>query len=590
MRSNPTIDRLPSAWTLALLFSGLCSLLGAVAGGCTGEVEGTAGAKGGDPTDQDGDGIPDAVPSSLTQCKDLGTIDVAPAAMRRLNQSEYDNTLHDLGLVPADVNPGAELAGDLSIGAGQDRGFAVGGPVDDTLALDLVNSAISIAGAATANLSALTGCSPSGTTEQNNCASSFITRMGQRVFRRPLTADESNELLALYKDTRNDFDHRAGIEAVVAAMLTAPDFIYLFEAEPTDAADGDVVALDDWAAASRLSYFLWDSTPDETLLEAAAAGELRTPEQLQAQAVRMLADPRAKRAVASFFSQWAVTRKLDGLTKDDAAFTEEVSSALRASIDQTFEDAFFGDDGTLENLFGSTNAFVSDAIAPLFGAEAGMGDAPVPTAVDGAQRRGVLTHPALLAVYAKPDRGDPIHRGLFVREKLLCMDLPEPPAMDADGNPINLVVPPAEPGQSDRDRFAAHTERIECSGCHKLVDPLGFGFENYDALGRYRTENQFGEAIDSTGEVLAGGDLEGEFHGGVELAEKVASSDTVADCMAIQWFRFALDRKEVAEHDACSTATALKGFVDGERTIKDLVLGIVQSAGFRHRRVGGVTP
>lgn len=557
--------------------------------GCTGVIGAGSDSGDRDPLDKDGDGIPDAVPSSLTECADLGTIDVAPATMRRMNRTEYDNTLRDLGLVGENASPGAALAGDLSIGAGKDRGFAVGGPVDDTLALDLVNTSLSVAAAATVDLAALTGCNPSGATAQDECARSFIGDMGPRLFRRPVAAGESAALLALYRNTRDDFDHRAGIEAVLAAMLASPDFIYLFEADPAGTKDGDVVALDSWAMASRLSYFLWESTPDETLLAAAAAGELLSAEQVATQAERMLADPRAKRAVSSFFRQWSMTRRLDGLEKDDAFFTDAVRAELSASIGATFDDAFFGEDGTLSNLFGSTNAYVSDAIAPLFGEATGVGATPVSLALDGAERRGVLTHPAILAVLAKPGRGDPVHRGLFVREKLLCVDLPEPPAQDANGEPVNLVVPPPAPGQSNRDRFAAHTERVECSGCHQLVDPIGFGFESYDELGRFRTENEFGEAIDATGEVKSGGDLTGEFNGAVELASKASSSEAVADCMGIQWFRFALDRKEVAQHDVCSNATTLKHYLEGDKTLKDLVLGVVQSAGFRHRKVGGVT-
>lgn len=572
--------RTPTSAASATPLLGACLLLA----GCTGEVAGLAGASG----DRPGDAIPTDSPSSLAACTDLGTIDVAPATMRRLSRTEYDNTLHDLGLVPENVSPGATLAGDLSIGAGKDRGFAVGGPVDDTLALDLVNSAISIAAAAAQDLPKLTGCAPTNSTEQTACADAFIEEMGLRLFRRPVDNEERTELAALYDGMRDDFGHRAGIEAVLAAMLAAPEFIYLFEAEPAGAKDGDVVPLDGFALASRLSYYLWDSAPDDALLEAAAEGKLETPEDIEAQASRMLGDPRAKRAVRSFFRQWSMTRSLGGLSRNDDAFTPAVAAALEASIDRTFEDAFFGEDGTLANLFGSPEAFVTDAIAPLFGIEANLGSTPTTVDLTGAPRRGILTHPALLTVNAKPDRADPIHRGLFVREKLLCMDLPEPPAEDADGNPINLVVPPAEPGQSDRDRFAAHTERVECSGCHQLVDPVGFGFENYDELGRFRTENQFGDPIDASGEVKAGGDLEGTFEGGVELAARAAESDTVADCMAIQWFRFALDRKEVTKYDACSTASALDSYLSGERTLRELVIGIATSAGFRHRRVGGV--
>ncbi|MCA9602785.1 MAG: DUF1592 domain-containing protein [Polyangiales bacterium] len=563
---------------------GLCLLAG-----CLGAVDGAAGPLDGDPNDRNGDGIPDQAVSSLAACKDLTTVDVAPATMRRLNRVEYDNTLHDLGLVAANESPGSELAGDLSVGASKDRGFAVGGPVDDTLALDLVNSAIEIANRAVQDLHELTGCTTSNSENEFTCAQGFIKTAGQHLFRRPLSNVEQATFEKLYTDTRAKLDHRAGMEVTLASMLASPEFIYLFEAEPDGAEEGAVVPLDAWAMASRLSYFLWDSAPDEELYAAAAANELETPEQLAAQAERMLADPRARRAVLSFFRQWSLSRQLEGLTKDDEAFDDGMATALGASIDRTFEDAFFDENATLADLFRGTEMYANDTVAPLLGVEAGMGDEMVPVSVNADQRRGLLTHPALLTVLAKADRGDPIHRGLFIREKLLCMTLPDPPAEDADGNPINLIVPPPEPGQSNRDRFAAHTENEQCSGCHQLLDPLGFGFENYDAMGRFRTENEFGESIDASGEVVSGGDLTGTFHNATELAERIATSETVADCMAKQWFRFAMDRKEVSKYDACSTATAVTSFLNGNGTLKELVLGIVQSAGFRNRRVGGVT-
>ncbi|MCA9582003.1 MAG: DUF1592 domain-containing protein [Myxococcales bacterium] len=527
-----------------------------------------------------------ATPDSLGRCPDQTVLDVAPAELRRLSSLEYENTLRDLGLVTGSAPISEGFSGDRVIG-GAARGFLVGGTVDEGLARNLLNTAMEVAASAASDLENLTGCTPNGTSEERDCVSEFIASKGRRLFRRPLAKDEVDALLGVYDTTWAVTGHRAGVEAVLVSMLIAPEFLYLFEDEPEGAKEGDIVPVSDLSAASRLSYFLWDSAPDEALLARAEAGDLHTAEAMEEEARRMLEDPKAKRTVARFFAQWAEVDTLEGMSKDETVFAnfDGVREDLSESFMKTWEDAFWGEDGTLGGLLTGTTAYVNDAVAPLFGVDAGSTELTKMDVSDG-HRTGFLTHPAFLAITAKPGRSDPIHRGLFVREQLLCMDLPDPPAADSDGNAIVFDIPEPEPGATNRDRFADHTARAECAACHALLDPIGFGFENFDAVGRYREQDEFGADIDTTGEVKSGGDLSGTFDGAAELATAAAESNTIADCFTLQWFRFSMDRREGPE-DTCSNASALTHFLDKGKSLPELAVGIVRSDAFRHRVVGG---
>jgi hypothetical protein len=534
------------------------------------------------------DGAPDAPGDLPEACVDAAAAQVAEVKMRRLSRAEYDNTLRDLGLASAGAHLAVEtFAADSTIG-GARRGFAIGGPVDDALAADLIAAATSIAAAATENLPGLVGCAPADAAEEQSCARSFVIAFGRRAYRRPLSDAEVDELLQLFGATRAAYDYRTGVEAVLAAMLSAPEFIYLVDAGPAGAAPGDVVPVDGHALASRLSYFLWDSTPDERLLDAAESGALATDADIEREVWRMLDDPRARDAVRRFIYEWSFIGDLPEARKAGDAYAwydAQLAADLETSFVGMLERVFWGAEPTLPNWLGSQAMLVNARIAEAYGLPEVAGDELVETELDPTERRGLLTHPAFLALAAKPSRGDPIHRGLFVREQLLCQSLPPPPLQDENGDPIDFNVAPPEPGVSNRERFAQHTKSALCSGCHTLIDPIGFGFENYDAAGRFRTVDENGNPIDASGEVNAGGDLDGAFEGAVALVERVVASETVAECMAVQWFRFALGRKET-EQDVCSNAKTLRRFLDSDRNLEELLVALATSDAFRHRKVG----
>ncbi len=191
-------------------------------------------------------------------------------------------------------------------------------------------------------------------------------------------------------------------------------------------------------------------------------------------------------------------------------------------------------------------------------------------------RPGLLAHPGLLALLAKPDQSDPIHRGLFVRRQLLCQELPAPP------NDADLVVEDPAPGLSTRDRFAQHTASAACASCHELIDPIGFAFESFDGMGRVRVEDE-GVTVDTTGGIVNGGDATSTFDGVDELTQVLATSERVRQCYATQWFRFALRRQETSA-DGCSLVEINQRFSESGGDLNELLLSIVTSDAFRHRR------
>ncbi len=568
----------------ALLISSLVGFTGCYSGRQDGvDANATAGpggsADGGDAGDGGGDGGP------VLACADPDAAGVGAVRLRRLNRTEYANTLVDLGLVEPGSDVTAGIAGDMVLG-GAHRGFVIGGPVDDATARDLVDAALQVS--ATAALDpAFVGCDPAAGDDEDQCAQDFLVDFGRRAFRRPLTEAEVDALLVIFGDARDEYDFASGIEAALAALLTAPEVVYLFESDPPNAAPGDIVALDDFALASRLSYFLWDSTPDDELLDAAEARQLTTDAGLEQQIRRMLAHPRAHDAVREFMREWTFVDGLGELQKGEGYewMTADLAQDLRESLMRSLDDAVWGEDATLRQLVAGDTMYVNDAIAEAYGLPPVGSEELVEVAVDRDRWPGAMVHPGLMALQAKATRGDPIARGLFVREQLLCDKLPAPPAVDENGDPIDFDVPPPTPDATNRDRFAEHTASPLCAGCHAMIDPIGFGFEHYDAGGRFREVDDNGLPIDASGSVVGAGDLDGEFDGARELADRMADSEEVAACVSTQWFRFALSRLET-EDDECSTNATVERFVASGYDLEELLVAMAMSDSFRFRKVG----
>ena len=345
---------------------------------------------------------------------------------------------------------------------------------------------------------------------------------GRKALRRPLTAEERASYTMLYQKLAPTQGHDVGLRAVLIRLLLTPDFLY-----HVALGDGTTGKLTDHEMAARLSYLLWETMPDDQLASAADRGELHTPEQVEAQLARLAADPRATDTLMRFTRAWLQVEGIDTIVKDTRLYPE--FPGLQRSMKESF-DRFLADvvaTGDLDELLTSDEAYVDDKLAELYGVAA----PPTMTRVqlNGAQRAGVMTQAAFLSVFGKANRSAPILRGVFVLDRLLCAP-PDPPP------PGGGIIPPdVVQTTTTRDFFTDLTAAPGCLSCHETINPIGFGFEHYDSIGRWRIEEN-GFPIDATGHVtLAGAVL--PFDGTEQLTEALAGSDQVRRCLVQRWFR-----------------------------------------------------
>ena len=422
--------------------------------------------------------------------------------------------------------------------------------------------------------------------QRQRCTESFIRTFGQRAWRRPLTEAEFERYARLFEDVGDSAEPlRDGVELVAIALLCSPNFTYRMEVEvdQTPLPDHpDILQPTQWELASRLSYLLWQTMPDDNLFAAATAGELNTPEALESQARRMLASPRARPALLSFFNQWLRIDGVGELRMDEMVFPawDERLSALWAEESRRFlEHVIFTDEADFGDLFTADYSFVEERLASLYGLEGVSGEAFVKVPLDPSQRSGILTHGSLLAMSSKPNETSPISRGILVLEQLFCANLPKPP----DGVPVE--APDPDPTLATRDRLAAHSENPACMTCHRLIDPLGMGFEHYDALGRWRT--RVGDhPVDAVGAIIEAGDANGPFEGAVEMGARLARSEYVSHCVAQQFFRYAMGRGDTRA-DMCAVEELQSSLTDKQDFLA-VVLRLVKTDAFQYRRKQGV--
>lgn len=507
------------------------------------------------------------------------TLQATRTPLRRLTRYEYANTVkHLLNVEVAAIN-------DIPVDEVTD-GFSNNAAVLTISSLHAekyVLAAEALAKEAVKNLPQLSPCDTAAQGEEA-CAVEFARRFGRRAFRRPTGPEDERLLMAAYAAGRTGGSHAEGIEVMIRAILQSPHFLYRLETTAPNDAAAKLVPLSQYELGTRLSYLIWSSGPDDALLDAAARGELGSKAQVAEKARAMLQDPRARRAIAEFYDQWVGTTRLDVTSKNTALFpsySSSVRDAMARELPAFVEYVLWSGDGKLNTLLTAPVAFVSGPLAQLYGvtAPAASGTAPQMVMLPTNQgRAGILTQAGVMAVQAHPDQTSPVLRGKFIRTKLLCQP-PPPPPPDADISP-----PEIDQGGTARERFSKHLEAgTSCNGCHLLMDPLGLAFENFDALGRYR-ETDAGRPIDVSGEVLAATDpsLAGSFVGARELAEKLAASDQVRDCVATQWFRFASGRSEEGS-DACSLATLQESFAASDGDLTELVVAMTQTDAFWYR-------
>ena len=453
--------------------------------------------------------------------------------------------------------------------------------VTPTAAERYLTVAETLAAAATADLGALSPCLATATgASESTCVETFIRDFGGRAFRRPLADAERAALGKLFSDARGDGDTLAQAVAVtLTGMLQSPYFLYRTEVSPP-AGGQPVAALSPFELASRLSYLLWGSMPDDALFAAAAANQLDGKDAIAAQTRRMLDDPRARAMVAGFDEQWLDTARIASLQKDAASapdFSPAIATAMKTETDMFVDDVVWSSGGSMMELFTAPRSFRNAILSTFYGASGGATGASFARVdLDPTRAAGLLTEGGMMAAIAHAADTDPTRRGKFVRTQLLCETIPPPP-------PDVMAVPTSpDANQTTRQHAEAQRGSGSCGGCHQFMDRIGFALEHFDAVGRWRdTDN--GQPVDASGEIV-GTDVPGTFDGAVELGRRLASSAQVQRCVVTQWWRFANGRVEEAA-DACALEQLDQAFGDSGSRVRDLLMAITRSDGFGYRSV-----
>lgn len=497
--------------------------------------------------------------------------------LRRLTRDQFNNTVRDL--LGATGNPADALAPDERMGPFASNAIA---PITELLVEQHSEVAAKLAQDATARMKQLSPCDLAADTGMT-CATDFVKQFGARAFRRPLTNDEVADYTNLYA-VGKPTSASNGFRLVVQALLQSPFFLYHHDVGATNSPQAKTVPVTAHELASRLSYFLWNSMPDTELFARAGDGSLSEEATIRTQVQRMLKDDKAQTTVALFHKQWLALDDLAARDKDTALFPV-YSSALVDAMQQ--ETAFFTNavilegDGLLKTLLTSNIAYPQGKLFEVYGVTQPASFKPgTPVTLPATERAGILTQAAFLARNAHRNQSSPVHRGLIVRENLLCQPIPAPP--DA----ANTAPPQPTTATTTRERFLQHQADATCRSCHERMDLIGLGFENYDAIGRFRTQDG-SSAVDPSGEFLnTRSDLTGKFKGALELGQKLAASSEVADCVANQWFRFSLGRLESTD-DACSVVGVRERFKTSGGNVRELLAEIAVSVAFRNVRATG---
>jgi hypothetical protein len=413
---------------------------------------------------------------------------------------------------------------------------------------------------------------------ESGCAQDFISSFGQKAFRRPITSAEQAGLFTVYQAGRSGGTHAEGLEWVTTAILQSGSFLYNTELGSQPSATSGTTALTPYELASAISYLITGGPPDDSLLAAAAQGALQG-DALAAQVKRLASSPSAPAQLNAFFAQWLELDELDRLEKDAAShptFGPELRASMKRETQSLIAQVLFTGEGTLQALLTDRRAKVDAPLAQLYGVPAPPPGELREVLLDATQRAGILTRAGLLATKAQNIDSSPIRRGKLVRTRVLCQPLPPPPET------LQIVFPPQSATKTTRERFAQHATQA-CTGCHMLMDPVGFTFENFDSIGAFRaTEN--GQRIDSSGELLATRDINGPVQGALELSRKLAASQEVQECFSQHLFQF-VQARSVEFADECNLRPAADHFASTGGNVMDLLLHHTLSESFALREV-----
>jgi hypothetical protein len=460
----------------------------------------------------------------------------APSQMRRLTESQYRQTIADVFgsdiRVVGRFEPDLRVDGLLAVGTSLVSMTANGLEQYETTAREIALQVVS-----PAHRDRLIGCQPDQSAAGRECAEKFLTGIGTKLFRRPLSAEEVQTALTQAQLSAQQLnDAYAGLAASLTGLLTAPDFLFRLQTVATNASQSSRHTLDGWSRATQLSFFLWNASPDDALLAAAAAGELDTPEGMARQTDRLIDSSRLNDGVRAFFDDFLQLDGLGTLAKDSQIFPAFIGSVAGEAREQTLRtivDHLVVQRGDYRDLFTTRRIAMNRTLSPVYEVPAAGKDWSIQEFPQGDPRVGLLTHVSFLALHSHPGRTSPTLRGKALREILMCQTVPTPPA-NVNFTVVQDVSNPHL--KTTRARLEAHLSDSECASCHKLTDPMGLALEKFDGIGRFR-ETENGAPIDTVAS------LENtEFDGAGGLGAALRNHPAVTSCLVQSMYRYATGR------------------------------------------------
>jgi len=422
-------------------------------------------------------------------------------------------------------------------------------------------------------------CHPSAAAEQEACAAKILSNLAHRAYRRPVTAGDVTQLLSLYRAGAQNGGFEVGVRLALQKILVSPDFLFRAEVDPPGAARGSVYRISDIELASRLSFFLWSSIPDDQLRAVAEGGRLSDPSVLQAQVKRMLADPRSQALVKNFSGQWLFLRNIARIAPDTTTypyFDENLRQALAKETELLIESQV-REDHNVADLLSTDYTFVNQRLAEHYGIKGIYGNEFRRVKLEDPNRYGLLGQASILAVTSYPNRTAPTIRGKWVLEQLLGTPPPPPPpnvpSLKDDGTAQKLTM---------RQRMEQHRANPTCAACHRMMDPLGFALENFDGLGGWRDSIANGSGpIDSSGALPDGT----KFNGPTGLREVLMRKrDLFVETFTERLLTYALGRG-LEEYDNAALRKITRDAAADNQKWSAIILGIVKSTPFQMRRV-----
>ena len=511
-----------------------------------------------------------------------GSATVVPATdpgrvtLHRLNRAEYNNTVADLfgtSLRPADAFPADDPGGDFD-------------NIADVLSLSPLHLSMYQSAAQALLDEAFTNASERAklvtcdlVAQGTTCARTILTAFMPRAWRRPIDAtDVDTHMAVVSTGIAQGLTTEAALELALTAVLMSPHFVFRVELDP-DPVSQTPHALNAYEVASRLSYFLWSSMPDDALFKAAADGSLTSAATVSAQTDRMLASPKAQALITNFAGQWLYIRQTQELQPDPTAFPafdQPLRDAMQSEAELLFRDVALNG-APVDTLLKANYLYANDRLAQHYGLDPVSSTTPVKVSLTGTSHRGgILAQGGFLTATSHPVKTSPVKRGKWVLNQLLCFDVPPPPPgvqTSLDNSTVTGTL---------RQVLEAHRADPTCSACHMLMDPIGFGLENYDAVGAYRTQDA-GLDIDSGGQLPSGG----TFSGADQLSALIAADPKFPACVVQKLYSYALGRlpdKTPTQMDGQTMASVTAAFRDNGLGFKDLVKNIVTAPTFLNRR------